>query len=303
MHLKTDAVEELEIRRKILHSETVIDIIGRHRGDSKLLVVKKKNLVFEALILFGAGVQRVCVVNKSKGIVGILSQSKVLAWIAEDTRRLGELENEEASHLGTPWHRVVKISKDAITIEAVELMHSGGVFSLPLINDDGDLVGHVSMSDFKYLIIEDENFGDLLLPLEDFVAKRVESHSHHQPHNIVSAPVGSTMKEIVLTLFKEQHVHQLYLLDSEGQPKYFVSMTDVCHRIFTNNPIDHDKPRRQSISTDAPFRAYNTMDSFTSFSTANSNFGSVPKGGMPRTSTISVPFPRPPSFTLRRGSK
>jgi len=241
-HIKTDQLEDLVVRKQYLHAETVIDIIGRHRGDSQFLAIKRNKPVSDALIVFGAGVQRISVLHNN-AIVGILSQSKILAWIAEDTRRLGDLENTKAEDLGTPWSNVVKISKKSLTIDAVELMHQHGVFSLPLIDDDGKLVGHLSMSDFKHIILEDQNFSDLLIPLEEFVKKRVQSHNREIPQHIISARVDATFREIVLIMVKEHRVHQIYLFDESGSPKSFVSMTDVCHKLVQNQ---FNSPKKDS---------------------------------------------------------
>jgi len=223
-HLKTDTLDDLVLRHRILHNETLLDIVGRHRGDSKFLAVSKNDKVSDALILYGVGVQRICVASRRK-VIGILSQSTLLKWIAEDTRRLGDLENETADQLGILWPRVVKISKDALVIDAVELMHDKGVFSLPIIDEEGCLFGHISMSDLKTLLLEEGNFSDLLLPLKEFSKKRSNDRG------LVTAKTSSRMKDIVKRLV-EEHVHQLYLLDDNNKPHSFISMTNVCHKLF-----------------------------------------------------------------------
>jgi len=143
-----------------------------------------------------------------------------------------------------PWVNVVKISKNSQTIDAVEVMHEHGVFSLPLLDADANLVGHISMSDFKYIILEDQNFSDLLIPLEEFVKKRLLNTQVQ--HHLITASVDATFREIVLILSKEHHVHQIYLVDSNNNPQSFVSMTDVCHKLFQN--VDSPLVRKRAGS-------------------------------------------------------
>jgi len=217
-------------------------------------------LVSEALVLFGSGVQRIAVL-KNKEITGILSQSKVLKWVSEDTTRLGDLELQKAENLGTPWSNVIKISKNALTIDAVDLMHKHGVFSLPLIDEDGKLVDHLSMSDFKHVILEDENFSDLLIPLEQFVKKRLVTNNQVERH-MVTTTSDATFRDIVLILAKEFHVHQIYLLDSNQNPTSFVSMTDVCHKIFKHMELPKLKNKASlAFSRGASLTAFNARGS------------------------------------------
>eukprot|EP01103_Thecamoeba_quadrilineata_P000271 TRINITY_DN10225_c0_g1_i1.p1 TRINITY_DN10225_c0_g1~~TRINITY_DN10225_c0_g1_i1.p1 ORF type:complete len:331 (-),score=29.76 TRINITY_DN10225_c0_g1_i1:165-1157(-) len=229
-HIKTDQIEELVIRRRYFHNETVADVLGRHRCHSKILKIKKNKPISDALHVFAAGVQRLTVLKK-KNVIGVLTQSAILKWLAEDTSRLGELENEKAENLGIPWTRLIKINKDEPAIDAVELMHEKCVFSLPLVDDDGNLVGHLSMSDFKSLILKDEDFTDLLLPVYVFV-KRYREMIGKDPDTLFTLPAATaTIKDVVIKLANEG-IHQLYLLNDQGEPTDLISMTNVCYKIF-----------------------------------------------------------------------
>jgi len=235
--IKTDQIDELNQRRKCFHQETVNDVISRHRvSHSNLLVITKNKPLLRALHVFAVGVQRI-IVKKSNKIVGVLTQSAVLKWFSEDLSRLGELQYQNAAALGMSWDRIIKINKDLPAIDAVELMHEKCVFSLPLVDENGKLFAHLSMSDFKSLIIVEEDFHDLLLPVHVFVTR------YHQITNkstkIISAPSTSTIQDVVAILAKER-VHQVYLVDENGNPTNVISMTNVCHRIFHHSQEDRE---------------------------------------------------------------
>jgi len=229
--IKTDQIEDMNVRRKCFHQETVDDVIGRHRAHSKLLVITKNKPFLRALHVFAVGVQRI-VVMKSKKIVGVLTQSAVIKWFSQDLSRLGSLQYQNAAALGIAWDRVIKINKDLPAIDAVELMHEKCVFCLPLVDNDGKLFAHLSMSDFKSLILVEEDFHDLLLPVHVFVTR------YHQITNksteIISAPSTATIQDVVAILAKER-VHQVYLVNENGIPTNVISMTNVCHRIFSHH--------------------------------------------------------------------
>jgi len=228
-HLKTDQLEDLVVRKKYFHLETVHDIITRHRGGKQYLRIKANRPVAEALEVFANGVQRL-VVQRRKTMIGILSQSTVVKWIAESPKRLGELAEEPALQLGIPWKNLIKIRRDVQTIDAVELMHDKGVYACPIVDENDKLVGHVSMSDFKALALNDIDFTDLLLPLHEFIT-RVRKANNQDPAQIIRANSNQPFKDIIEILAKE-HVHHVYLFNDKGDPVSMLSLTNVCHKIF-----------------------------------------------------------------------
>jgi len=94
--------------------------------------------------------------------------------LAEDTKRLGALENEPALNLGIPWKRLVKLTDKAVVLDAVELMHERSVYSLPIVNNEENLIAHISMSDFKRLYLSRESLGRVLEPILKFVQENRE---------------------------------------------------------------------------------------------------------------------------------
>jgi len=245
--IKEDQLQDLIIRQHYFHQETVHDIISRHRGDKKFLAVDINRPLSEVLHIFAHGVQRVCV-TKNRNIVGILSQSTVTKWLAVDTARLGQVEEEPAEELGIPWKKLLKIPRDMHTIDAIMLIHDRGVHCAPIIDSDGKLIAHFSMNDIKALALNDIEFKDLILPIFEFISRVRQAHNQ-PPNRIVGANRNVPFKEIIKVLAGE-HVHQAYLLESDGTPVSMISLTDVCQKIFQHSPsLDRKittRPRRLS---------------------------------------------------------
>jgi len=229
LNIKTDQLEDLVVRQHFFHQEIVRDVISRHRGSSsQVLGIKSKKPIADALVVFANGVQRLAV-YKRKAIVGILSQSTVIKWISENPKRLGDLADAPAESLGIPWKRVIKINKDALTIDCVQLMHDHAAYAVPVVDENDKLVCHCAMADFKYLALTD-NFGDLLLPITEFISRVRKSHNQ-DPCMIVSANYRTPFKQIIDILVKE-HMHHLYLLDDNNEPISMISLTNICHLVF-----------------------------------------------------------------------
>jgi len=245
-HIKDDQLEDLIIRQHYFHNETVHDIISRHRGDKKYLAVDFSTPLSEVLPMFAHGVQRMCVTKNSK-IVGILSQFAIIKWLSEDTSRLGDTENEPAEELGLPWDKLVKLSKEMLFIDGIEVLHDKGVQAAPILDESGKLVAHVSMTDVKALALNDIEFKDLLLPIYQFVS-RVRTSQNLTPDHIVSANYKAPFKEIV-QLLTTAHVHQCYLKDDQGTPVSMISLTHVCQRIFQYSPSTDRKHQQRRLST------------------------------------------------------
>eukprot|EP01102_Stenamoeba_stenopodia_P022635 TRINITY_DN9518_c0_g1_i1.p1 TRINITY_DN9518_c0_g1~~TRINITY_DN9518_c0_g1_i1.p1 ORF type:complete len:347 (-),score=95.05 TRINITY_DN9518_c0_g1_i1:84-1100(-) len=233
-HIRSDQAKELEHRARIFLNHKVKEAIDANRSSGNMFLgIRGDQTVQDALLLFATGVQRIAVFNSRKEIISILSQSTLLRYLAEDTKRLGSLENEPASSLGIPWKRLVRLTDRALVLDAVETMHERSVYSLPIVNSEEKLIAHISMSDFKRLYLTRESLGRLLEPILKFVQENREANQKPLNHIVAVAPTA-TVKDVVLTLVAH-HVHQLYLVDTtQPHPTSLISMTNVCHKIFSN---------------------------------------------------------------------
>lgn len=235
-HVRSDQSRELEHRAKMFLACTVQDAIDEHRGSSMFLGVKNDQTIKDALMLFAKGVQRIAVFDSAKEITSILSQSTLLKYISQNFALLDGLENEPAAKLGIPWSRVEKINSQSLVVDAVSTMHEKSVYAVPLVDDDGKVVSHISMSDLKRFAINTSSLAKVLEPTLHFV-KDIRDSQNLPANNIISVPNTATIKEVVDALISN-HVHQLYLVDPAiTHPVSIVSMTNVCHKIFEKQVI------------------------------------------------------------------
>jgi len=246
-HIRSDEAQELEHRAQLFLQHKVKEAIDEHRSSGNLyLGINGDETIKDALLAFATGVQRIAVFDSSKNITSILSQSTLLRFISEDTTRLGPIADQPAEKLGIPWSRLVKLTDKALVIDAVETMHKHSVYSLPIVLEvathQGDhhaselrLVAHLSMSDFKKLYLTRGSLDQLLIHALKFVQDIREAAGKPKDH-IVSVPHTATVKDVVLAMVNN-HVHQLYLVDpaKPDVPLSLVSMTNVCHKLFSHH--------------------------------------------------------------------
>lgn len=244
-HIRDDDAQELAHRAQMFLQHKVKEAIDEHRSSGSMyLGIRADQTIRDALLAFATGVQRIAVFNSSKQITAILSQSTLLRFLVEDTKRLGPLEHEPAQKLGIPWSRLVKLTDKALVLDAVEMMHKHSVYSLPIVDSTLKLVGHISMSDFKRLYLTKESLDQLLLPVMKFVREAREEAGKDVSY-IVSVPKTATLRDVVVTMVKE-HVHQLYLVDPSdpGTPLSLISMTNVCHKLFSHHHLKETQQQK-----------------------------------------------------------
>lgn len=226
--IKSDSNPELEHRHKTFHSQTISNCTWERTFHG----ISLNQPIHDAMIAFAAGVPRIAVFSTSdmKGNVkNIITQSSVLKYIAEDTSRLGGVENLPAIQLGIKWNRIIKVQSNLPTIDAIQLIHDKGVTDVPIVDADDTFIAHLSLSDFKS-IHQENDFQPLLGPVVDWV-KKVRDSQNKELNASVTAPETSSVKEIV-KIIADNHVHYLYLVDSSGKPKSLLTLTHICHKVF-----------------------------------------------------------------------
>jgi len=232
--LKTDSAQEHEHRLKKFHSKQLTDCVFERNFHGVAL----NSSLQDAMLAFAHGVQRVAVfdnLEKKGSVKYILSQSKILSYIDADTSRLGTLENTPASALGIPWDRVIKAKSDTKTIDVLQQMHDRGVWGIPIIDENDNLISHLSFTDFK-ILHKEKHFSNLVDPVIDFIKHAREQQKTRHWDYIVHAKSDALLKDVVHLLVQE-HVHQLYLFDSDNKPSAIISMTNICHKIFHHKDL------------------------------------------------------------------
>ncbi|KAH0165899.1 hypothetical protein KCU86_g18214, partial [Aureobasidium melanogenum] len=150
--------------------EQVDKIVSRARtnqpvelGHVKDLLGRKESLAFcdasatlaRAVEIFGGGCHRIVVHEPgSEDVVGILSQLRLVRFLWENRasfQPVEQLHNRSIKELDLGSHSVISINGDRPLKDALLLMHSEGITSLPVLDNHKNVIGNISHVDIKLL--------------------------------------------------------------------------------------------------------------------------------------------------------
>eukprot|EP00457_Paulinella_chromatophora_P005971 gb/GEZN01005989.1/.p1 GENE.gb/GEZN01005989.1/~~gb/GEZN01005989.1/.p1 ORF type:complete len:372 (+),score=43.26 gb/GEZN01005989.1/:72-1118(+) len=171
--------------------------------------------LIEAVAFFGQGQHRVLVLNKSRDIVGILSQSDALQYLKKNIKASGMADvTLESLKVIAPKEQVVAIPQDRSVLDALKLMQSKAVSSLAMVDREGNLCGNFSITDIKYLL-KLGRLDTLHHSVHDFIrkvrlAKDMEMHGKTQA--LVFTATTDAKLESVVGKLAATRAHRLWII-------------------------------------------------------------------------------------------
>ncbi|KAF2835852.1 hypothetical protein M501DRAFT_997532 [Patellaria atrata CBS 101060] len=109
----------------------------------------------KAVEIFGSGVHRIIIVKEhSAEAIGILSQLRLVRFFWENGRHfpvIDELYAQTLRDLQIGSHRVWAINGDKPLTDALELLNNEGVTSLPVLDNQNNVIGNISTVDVRLL--------------------------------------------------------------------------------------------------------------------------------------------------------
>ncbi len=161
--------------------------------------------------------------EKDGKLVNVVSQMDVLRWLHSDPQRMGSAGRKTLQGLHLHRKRVICVREGDLAVDAFYSIYRAGVSSAGVIDDQGKLVGALSVADLK-LLAESFDFTQLLKPVKDFLGD--EGSDPIAVHHFDT--LGDCVAKMVTN-----HVHRVFVVGPGGFPMGVVSTTDVL-RIFTS---------------------------------------------------------------------
>jgi len=119
------------------------------------ITVNETDELSKVVEILGSGVHRVAVVkNGTTKVIGIVSQLRLIRYFWENGRVFPAIEalySVNLRDLGLGSSSVISINGEKRVLDALELMNSEGVSSLPVVDNHLNVVGNISVADVKYL--------------------------------------------------------------------------------------------------------------------------------------------------------
>lgn len=111
--------------------------------------------LMKAVETFGGGIHRVLVTKEDTSeVVGIFSQWRLVKFLWENGRSFPVIEQlypQYLRELGLGSQRVISINGDRPLSHALEMMHTEGISSVAVVDNQSNVVGNISVVDVKLL--------------------------------------------------------------------------------------------------------------------------------------------------------
>jgi predicted transcriptional regulator len=175
-----------------------------------------------AVDLFSSGIHRAPILNKELNIIGSLSQSDIIKWLYEQSNtylKNSKVFKQSINELGLGQVVPISVRKDNIVIDVLKVINEHDISAVPVVDDEGKLVGNFSVTDLKKMYTE--TWISLNLTIYDYLSK-------HSPSSLINQGLSSdyTTLHNVLEYFNTYPYHRVWILDND-KPLGVISHTDI----------------------------------------------------------------------------
>jgi len=218
-----------ETFRKTLISE-LVDKSGR----SPFQVMHGEESLSDAVQTYLKGIQRIAITDDNGDIIGVISQWTVANYLAtvptEDKDWIPVLR-EPICRAGY-CSNVISVNGKTNTLQSFLRMHTEKLSSLAIVDDDGKLIGNLSVSDLKGFQLFLSDFNDLLQPVCEFLSLIRKKQS--RPEKFVVAFSPKTLTKEVVARLNDEIVHRAYVVDDDHKPIGVFSLTDLMQNLIVD---------------------------------------------------------------------
>lgn len=188
------------------------------------------------------GVHRVPMMGKAKFIQELfgkkekrplerfLTQSDLLHFVALHINDFGDVVDKPVGKkLGS--RPVFTVSARVKVIEAFRELVKRKVSALGVIDDQGVLVGNISIRDIRYIVRHTPGT-ELNASLDSFATEVRQNHPE-VPTDIIACRETDTLRTVI-TKLDSNHIHRIYIVDSKQKPLGVISLGDVFQHLLNN---------------------------------------------------------------------
>eukprot|EP01118_Nematostelium_gracile_P003103 TRINITY_DN1353_c0_g1_i1.p1 TRINITY_DN1353_c0_g1~~TRINITY_DN1353_c0_g1_i1.p1 ORF type:complete len:319 (-),score=47.96 TRINITY_DN1353_c0_g1_i1:25-933(-) len=194
-----------------------------HQGMDPFWPISEKESIWTLISsYFALGIHR-CPVSTSGKNLGHISQSDVIAFMAQQMDKFPNLGSKTIRELGLQRGPVLSISKDFSLLESFSRISESRFSGVAIIDDQRRLVNNLSASDFKGIV--DEFPKMLSEPTGNFLEKK-------------SPPITCTPEDKLSDVIKrisQSKIHRIFVVDSAGKPTNVITLTKFL-QIFNQSP-------------------------------------------------------------------
>jgi len=176
------------------------------------------------------GLHRVPIIDESRKLVGILTQSQIVQYLSKHMDEIGNVRSKPLANFRHRTDEVITVKETDVAMDAFTLMVSKNITGLAVVNDEGKLVGAISLRDLKGISSDGRLIiGRLYQSVKVFLDKlKLGSKEPDRPRNAVKATLNDTFEAVARTLV-EHNIHRVFIVNNQNDriPIGVVSLKDL----------------------------------------------------------------------------
>jgi len=208
---------------KQLQNELCVVLPNRSKRDPWQIIQEDSPISLAINKLSISGIHRLAVFDSSGQFTSILTQSRVARYISNRSLELGEFGRIEIRNLPIISKNLKTINENERLINAFLTIYSHNVTGIAVVDEENKIVGNISLSDFKDIGFRVDQFPKLFIPISTYLKKKNEGRNVPK---LVWAKDTTSLNDL-LTQFRIDGVHRIYITEERGDPIGVVTMTDV----------------------------------------------------------------------------
>jgi len=162
-------------------------------------------------ILSQTGIYRIAIVDSDGKLISVLTQSRVVNFLAEKSDVIGPLTKLPIKSMGFGNNPVIGIKETEPAINAFLKIYQYNIGGVVVYNDKEQVIGNISISDLKDIGYSLDKFNRLFISSKEFLSRKIEGS--HVPQLIYI-----TKDDKIEVLFEKLRLHsinRIYVIDLE----------------------------------------------------------------------------------------
>lgn len=215
--------DEQWIINQQFRNTSCLTLVGRSLRSSWNLIAEEATL--QQAINALQSVHRLAVVDSQGNLRSVLSQSRVIRWLASRSEyAMGDIATATVEDTRLGFCDLVTINKNERTLNAFMKMYSYNLSGIAVVDNTDTVIGNISVSDLKDIGYSAHMFKRLDVLCGTFLNRKIEGANLPK---LVSATRSSTVKE-VLEMYKNNDIHRVYVVTAEfHKPLGVITLTDM----------------------------------------------------------------------------
>lgn len=162
-------------------------------------------------IMSKTGIYRIAIVDSDGKLVSVLTQSRLVEYLASKTEEIGPLTQLPLTSLGFGNNPVIGIKENEPAINAFLKLYQFNIGGVVIYNNDDQVIGNISISDLKDIGYSLDKFSKMFITAKEFLNRKMEGST--VPHLVWTSK--NDIIQTVFDKFKLHSINRIYVLDTD----------------------------------------------------------------------------------------